>query len=542
MEKQFFDIDEEKSLSKNKFKREGFDFGGWTTYPEGVNARYKDEETVKNLTKREGEIVDLYAFWVPKKVKITFYDSREHHTTYTYKDYAVASFFRNTPWHVSTSAYFDGWYTSPSGGERIWEGKTRVPAWDTTYYAHWSERGGSSESTPANVCIVRFDTVGGIITSGDEAWAVLLGNTIGEVGELPTATRRGSAFVGWFTAAEGGTQVTAETIVAADVTYYAHWAEILPDPVPPDPVNPDPVNPEPVDPDPIDPDPVNPDPVDPEPVDPDPVNPDPVNPGYEVINATDIRAPYFVPKAVTAMGAAYDGNGAVVGIVELKLGKVSKGKGKVSGSFVDLDGKKHTIKGPKLEGIDGNAPIAVALDVKDFGAMNVTIGGELFAGSLGNWHVQSANVGGNWTGRGATVTVDANDLSMFAGTVLEDLLPNEEQATVAGGKWTFAKAASVKWSKPKNGAEPPKIYDGDSGKGLFVDKSKGTNLSAMKLSYTPKKGTFKGSFKVYALEGTGKSTKLKKYTVKVAGLVVDGVGYGAATSKKPVLTWSVTVR
>ena len=82
-----------------------------------------------------------------------------------------------------------------------------------------------------------------------------------------------------------------------------------------------------------------------------------------------------------------------------------------------------------------------------------------------------------------------------------------------------------------------------SGKGLVVDETKGkTNLSGMKLTYTPKKGTFKGSFKVYVLEGTGKATKLKKYTVKVSGVVVDGVGYGIATCKKPAISWSVLVK
>ena len=43
------------------------------------------------------------------------------------------------------------------------------------------------------------------------------------VGTLPTPEREGFAFLGWFTAAAGGTQVTAATKVTKDVTYYAHW-------------------------------------------------------------------------------------------------------------------------------------------------------------------------------------------------------------------------------------------------------------------------------------------------------------------------------
>ena len=170
------------------------------------------------------------------------------------------------------------------------------------------------------------------------------------------------------------------------------------------------------------------------------------------------------------------------------------------------------------------------------------IGGTQFAGLLGSYHVQSGAVGGNWTKGSAIATVEAGNLSMFAGTVLSDLLPDGEKAEVSGGKWKFAKAAAVKWAKPKKGAQPPEIFDAESGKGLVVDGRKGkTNLSGLKLTYTPKKGTFKGSFKVYALEGSGKATKLKKYTMNVTGVVVDGVGYGVVICKKPAARWAVTV-
>lgn len=294
---------------------------------------------------------------------------------------------------------------------------------------------------------------------------------------------------------------------------------------------------------PVSSDPVSPDPVTPVPVNPTPVRPDPVTPGYEVIEATDITAPYEAPKAVTLQGAVYDG-GKVVGIVELKLGKVNarKGTSKVSGSFTGLDGKKLAMKAVNLGGIDGTAPASVSLEVKNLGTMNVTIGGTQFAGSLGGWHVQSAAVGGNWTKGMAAVYVDATSASLPAGT-LEGLLPYCEPIIINKGKWAFSKAASVKWAKPKNGAELPEIYDEESGKGLIIDTDKGkTNRSGLKLTYTPKKGAFKGSFKVYALEGSGKATKLKKYTVKVSGVVVDGVGYGTATCKRPAATWPVTVR
>ena len=87
----------------------------------------------------------------------------------------------------------------------------------------------------------------------------------------------------------------------------------------------------------------------------------------------------------------------------------------------------------------------------------------------------------------------------------------------------------VKFAKAKGATE----------KTLIVDTSKDkTNLSGLKLTYTPKNGTFKGSFKVFTLQ----SGKLKKYTVNVNGVVIDGMGYGAATCKKPAVTWQMSVQ
>ena len=46
------------------------------------------------------------------------------------------------------------------------------------------------------------------------------------IGELPVPTREGYEFAGWWTEAEGGEQVAADTIITAAVTYYAHWIDV----------------------------------------------------------------------------------------------------------------------------------------------------------------------------------------------------------------------------------------------------------------------------------------------------------------------------
>ena len=45
----------------------------------------------------------------------------------------------------------------------------------------------------------------------------------GKLSYLPSATRDGYTFEGWFTAASGGTQITADTVFTEDTTVYAQW-------------------------------------------------------------------------------------------------------------------------------------------------------------------------------------------------------------------------------------------------------------------------------------------------------------------------------
>ena len=88
--------------------------------------------------------------------------------------------------------------------------------------------------------------------------------------------------------------------------------------------------------------------------------------------------------------------------------------------------------------------------------------------------------------------------------------------------------------------------DGDTWYELTgFDDEKKTNYSALKLTYTEKTGVFKGSFKIYTSnEGTideGKAPKLKTYTAKVSGVVIDGFGIGSASVKVGKVTYSLPV-
>lgn len=93
-----------------------------------------------------------------------------------------------------------------------------------------------------------------------------------------------------------------------------------------------------------------------------------------------------------------------------------------------------------------------------------------------------------------------------------------------GTKFSFDKAPSIKYKKFSE--DGWKWYD------LVIDDKDGerTNTNSLKLSYKSTTGAFTGSFKVYASNefavDEGKQPKLKSYTVKVSGVIVDGAGIG----------------
>lgn len=103
-----------------------------------------------------------------------------------------------------------GWYTATSGGTKI-ETSTKVTITaNQTLYAQWT----------ANTYTVTYNANSGTVSPASKT--ITYGAAYGT---LPTPTRSGYKFLGWFTAASGGTQVTSSTTVntTGDRTIYAHW-------------------------------------------------------------------------------------------------------------------------------------------------------------------------------------------------------------------------------------------------------------------------------------------------------------------------------
>ena len=336
----------------------------------------------------------------------------------------------------------------------------------------------------SGVCVVSFNANGGAGAMAAQVFTNGVAQTLGANGY----TRFGYEFVGWATSKDGevvyedGEAIT----VSAGMTLYAVWEEI---------------------------------------------------------KAGTLDTSFA--KAQTVNGALYKGD-ALVGTVQVKVGKINrKGLVKVSATatlIVDGKAKKITAKAVSIDArrVGDNAPYQIAFKAP-IGEMAFEMAADgSFTLKNGSYLMAEATIGGALKGGShGTFRMDGFDLAV-PGELLDDLLPNEESFSVSNGKWAFAKAATVKWAKDR----VTKEY------GLVVDNTKGkTNLSGLKLTYAAKTGQFKGSFKVYSLEGGGSpgtarptKTKLVKYTVNVIGFVVDGVGYGEASCKKPAGgPWAVIV-
>ena len=248
-------------------------------------------------------------------------------------------------------------------------------------------------------------------------------------------------------------------------------------------------------------------------------------------------------KAQTVTGALirYDKSSSLVGTMLVKVGRINVRKRTVKLSavatlLVNGKAKKFT---SKTVTVSVGAPKRISpvtfSFMKPIGEMSFEMGASGFFTLASPYYVmEEATVGGALKGgaRG-TFRLEEFDLAV-PGTLQDDLLPSEEPFDVVGSRWKFAKAAVVKWAKDRK----TRVF------GRVVDESKGkTNRSGLKLAYAAKKGIFKGSFKAYSLQDAfGGKKKLKKYKVDVIGFVVDGVGTGEASCKRPAGgPWAVTV-
>ncbi len=179
--------------------RTGYTFEGWYTSESGGNA------VVESTTVTNDSSHALYAHWTANRYSVLL----EYGEDIPYEiDVTYGGTYGSMPTVKKSGYTFDGWYTAENGGTQVTSSTSVTTASNHTLYAHWS----------ANEYTVTLNGNGGTSSSV----SVTYGSTYGT---LPTPTRAGYTFVGWFTASSGGTKVTLSTAVssASSHTLYAHW-------------------------------------------------------------------------------------------------------------------------------------------------------------------------------------------------------------------------------------------------------------------------------------------------------------------------------
>lgn len=71
-------------LTSNSFKYNGFSFVGWNTKMDGTGTSYKNKAKVKNLTKKDKEVVNLYAMWVLKNPELIINKVNDYYRSYDF--------------------------------------------------------------------------------------------------------------------------------------------------------------------------------------------------------------------------------------------------------------------------------------------------------------------------------------------------------------------------------------------------------------------------------------------------------------------------
>ena len=184
------------------FSRTGYTFTGWNTSPDGTGTAYRPNATIQFAAQN----ITLYAQWKVRSYSVNFDSNGGSAVASQSVKYGSKASRPTDPTRAGHT--FQGWYTSRDGGARYDFNQTVTG--DVTLYAHWS----------VNSYTLAFDGNGG--KASESSRTVQYGS---QYGSLPTATRTGHTFQGWYTAKSGGTKVSPSTTMgAANTTLYAHWS------------------------------------------------------------------------------------------------------------------------------------------------------------------------------------------------------------------------------------------------------------------------------------------------------------------------------
>gem|GEM_PF-6265605 len=181
--------------------RPGYTLLGWYTAASGGAKVSSSTVVTSNMT--------LYARWALSSYKISFNVNGGKSISTKSKTVTYTKAMGSLPTPSRKGYNFLGWKSGKSSGTSYSSSKIWNEVANRTLYANWTKSK-----------VVQFNANGGSVASYGKA--VKKGS---KYGTLPTPTRAGHKFKGWYTKKSGGSKVTASKKVTSskNFTIYAQW-------------------------------------------------------------------------------------------------------------------------------------------------------------------------------------------------------------------------------------------------------------------------------------------------------------------------------
>ena len=198
--------------------RTGYTFDGWyngstkvTGINEGKTAKFTSADNMyQELASRKTGNITLEARWTLNKYTLSF-NPNGGTVNPTSKTVSYGNPYGNLPTPTKKGSRFLGWFTEKDGGTQV-SSTTTMGASNVTLYAHWN----SIEYTVSFNASGEFGGLNKTYTSGQV------------LGLLPTPTKAGYTFLGWYYQDTSGNEVmaTSQTVVTSHMELYARWEKV----------------------------------------------------------------------------------------------------------------------------------------------------------------------------------------------------------------------------------------------------------------------------------------------------------------------------
>ena len=199
----------EEQCLDNSYQKKGYTFAGWNTQTDGKGTIYKENASVKNLTKNADEVVTLYAQWNAGKYQITYNLNGGKNNKKNPKTYKTTS-KKIKLLNPSKKGYvFKGWYRDKKFKKKV----TAIEKGSTgkvTLYAKWAKEKYT----------ITYKLNGGKNNKKNPKTYTITSKTI----KLAAPIRKGYVFKGWYRDKKCTKKVTSiKKGSTGKMTLYAKW-------------------------------------------------------------------------------------------------------------------------------------------------------------------------------------------------------------------------------------------------------------------------------------------------------------------------------